>query len=354
MKIDKKVLTIILLSLIFFTGCKKDKKESSFNNYFKYDGEIYRIDQGFLENYGSLNAGESYKLSLTLTSDGLTPIENNGDLIGITGNGHIIHFEMFSGSGTQLTDGTYQYDFSSQNAGSFDDGWISINYDASQNEAEIDQDIEEGTVIITKTGDIYEITVSCTDEDNKSVTGYFKGTLKYYNKESTYENYIMYDGQMYPMDQGVLENFGKWEVDEDYNLDLYLFSNGLKIVEDNGVWIEEIGKGHMIYFEMYASSSTQLVNGTYHYDDSYSYLAPTFAYGEILIDYDADQYTFGIYKYIEGGTISVSKSGDVYEITINCTDEDGKTLTGYYKGILKYYDYDKKKSTRAEKRRSRF
>jgi hypothetical protein len=82
--------------------------------------------------------------------------------------------------------------------------------------------------------------------------------------------------------------------------------------------------------------------------------AGTFDYGWVLINWDADIDDCDIDQDIEGGTVTVSKSGDVYEITINCTDEDGKTVTGYYKGTLKYYDYDQKKTTRTEKRRMSF
>jgi len=188
MKIGKKILTVILLSLIIFAGCKKDKKESSFNNYIKYDGKTYPIDQGVIENFGRWDEDEGYNLDLYILSNGITLQESGGEITGVTGNGHVIYFEMFSNSPTQLDNGNYNYDEWSWEAGTFDYGWISLNYDAALDDSEIDQDIEGGTVTVSKTGDIYKITINCTDEDGKSVTGYFEGTLKYYDssdKKST-------------------------------------------------------------------------------------------------------------------------------------------------------------------------
>ena len=188
MKIERKILTIILLSLFIFAGCKKDKKESSFNNYINYDGKMYELSKGIIENWGQWDADGAYNLDLTLTSSGITLVEVSGEIDHAEGKGHGIYLEMFTNNASQLANGTYEYDYWSEEAGTFDYGWVSINYDAALDDAEIDQDIEGGTVTINKSGDIYEITFNCTDEDGKSVTGYFKGTLKYYDydmKKST-------------------------------------------------------------------------------------------------------------------------------------------------------------------------
>jgi hypothetical protein len=42
---------------------------------------------------------------------------------------------------------------------------------------------------------------------------------------------------------------------------------------------------------------------------------------------------------IESGTIKINQTGDEFEITVNCKNETGKTITAYYKGELNYYDY---------------
>jgi hypothetical protein len=183
----KKILTLVLLPLVIFAGCKKDKDGDSPNNYIKYEGKTYTINQGILENYGEEDEGV-YNLDLTLFSSGINLIVSEGEIVGATGKGNVIYFEMFTTSETQLDAGTYEFDYYSEEAGTFDDGEILINYDAEDYQADIDQYINHGTVTVAKSGDIYEIRINCTDEDDKSVTGYFKGTLTWYDaskKKST-------------------------------------------------------------------------------------------------------------------------------------------------------------------------
>ncbi|HJX71136.1 MAG TPA: hypothetical protein VJ346_04270 [Bacteroidales bacterium] len=187
MKIEKKILTTVLFCLIILAGCKKDKDEDSSDNYIKYDGKMYPVDKGVLENFGDNDDGV-YNLDLSLISDGITLIESQGELTGATGTGNIIYFEMYTNSSTQLDNGNYEYNYLAEEPGTFDEGWIGINYDFDDEEGDIELEIEDGTITVTKNGYVYEITISCTDDAAKSVTGYYKGTLKYYDygeKKST-------------------------------------------------------------------------------------------------------------------------------------------------------------------------
>jgi hypothetical protein len=174
----KKIPTVLLLILILCAGCKKDTREASNDNYIKYDGEKYPIDKGVLENFGLYD--DSYNLDLSLYSNSVIPIEDEGELIGANGTGNAIYFEMFSSSSTQLTNGSYYFSYSEE-AGTYDYGIVHVNYNFNTHVGEIAQYIESGTVTVAKIGDIYEITINCTDEDGKSVTGYYKGTLTWYN-----------------------------------------------------------------------------------------------------------------------------------------------------------------------------
>jgi hypothetical protein len=169
--------------------------------------------------------------------------------------------------------------------------------------------------------------------------------------ENSYDNYIKYDDKAYPLDKGILENWGKWSPESDNNLDLTLVSDSVNVIEWNNEVDSYSGTGHRIKFWMYSASSELLDNGNYTYDDLSSEKTGTFDYGQLLINYNFDNEEGEIEQYVADGTVTVTKSGDTYEITINCTDEEGKSVTGYYKGILKYFDYNKKKSTKTEKRK---
>jgi uncharacterized protein (TIGR02145 family) len=43
--------------------------------------------------------------------------------------------------------------------------------------------------------------------------------------------------------------------------------------------------------------------------------------------------------FVTSGTVTVSKSGSIYEITINCKTSDNKAIDSYFKGSLTLYDY---------------
>lgn len=154
-------------------------------------------------------------------------------------------------------------------------------------------------------------------------------------------NSFNYDGQEFELTQGILENYGTWSGDEAFNLDLTLLSSGFTIVDDQG-YAEASGTGHGIYFEMYSSKSNELVPGEYVFDED-SYEAGTFEFGDFVMNYSIEDET-GEMVDITGGKVNVSKSGNEYEVSFDCTTETGKNITGSFKGSLQYFNYDEKKS----------
>ncbi len=169
--------------------------------------------------------------------------------------------------------------------------------------------------------------------------------------KSSSKNFLKYNGKEYSIDKGMLESWGKWSTDGDNNIDLTLLSDSLTIVEVNNVYDHLTGTGHGVQFWMYSTSTTELNSTTYTYDVASTEAAGTFDWGNLKINYNFDTETGDIDQYIEGGTITVSKDGSTYKITINCTDEDNKSFTGSYEGPLNFYNWSMKKSTREDKRR---
>ncbi len=160
------------------------------------------------------------------------------------------------------------------------------------------------------------------------------------------KNHLKYDGTEYNLGQGFLENYGL--VDESiYNLDLILLSSSITIYETQGEIDSASGSGAIIYFEMYTSSATVLEAGTYQYDES-SMDAMSFDYADFALDFDVETEE-GEWIEITAGTVTVSKDGNTYTITFDCTAEGGKKVTGSFKGTLKYYDWDDKKSGLSKK-----
>lgn len=146
------------------------------------------------------------------------------------------------------------------------------------------------------------------------------------------QNQFTYDGSDYPLSVGILENYGS--ASNVHYLDLTLYSSGISFNP-----VDEIaeGTGNVVYLEMYSSSSS-LATGTYTFDSGFTGSAGTFDMGMFGISLNMETFS-GTVVYISSGTVTVAKSGSTYEITINCKTSDNKTIGGYFKGSLTYYDY---------------
>jgi hypothetical protein len=181
----KKIAFLLLGALIvgiLFTGCKDDEEDDGpSGNYMKYGDTEYELSQGFLENYGKFVREPGYNLDLTFISSGFTVHESDGEIDSLSGTGHGIYFEMFTVNNNRLEIMTYQYDpDETEEAGTFDyaDGVLDYNIEAEEGTMFY---IDQGTVTVSKNEGEYEISFDCRDEDGAAVTGYYKGTLKYYD-----------------------------------------------------------------------------------------------------------------------------------------------------------------------------
>jgi hypothetical protein len=169
--VNFKSLLLILALSISVVSCDKDDNEPTFKNYLKYEGKYYELKFGYLEYYGSgYGAENSYNFDITLTS---VNDAKSTDLAMPTLN--YIYFEMFSSSPTELLSGTYNYDSQNLVPFTFDEGEFALDYASSA----IYNEVNGGSVIISKSGSTYTIKIDCTDFDGKKITGYFKGELAY-------------------------------------------------------------------------------------------------------------------------------------------------------------------------------
>lgn len=150
--------------------------------------------------------------------------------------------------------------------------------------------------------------------------------------EDAPKNYITYDGVTKAISAGLLDYYGSAGLSS-YNFDVTLYG-GFKYSQTTGF----SGTGNYIYFELFSSSSTELVSGTYTFDATESMAPNTFDIGELAFGYSIADETADVYKEIISGTAKVQKDGTTYTINIDCTASDGKKITGYYKGSLSYDD----------------
>jgi hypothetical protein len=151
-----------------------------------------------------------------------------------------------------------------------------------------------------------------------------------------------YSGTSYSLSQGFLGGYGSVG-DNSYGIDIVLLSSGLQVYEISGIPDSVSGKGEVFMVAMYSSTENAIEPGVYAFNDLGT--AGTFEYSMVLIGYDAATDEAAIEDEVAGGTVTVTKEGDIYGFSFNMTTMLGKTLTGDYSGNLKFYsDIDQKKA----------
>jgi hypothetical protein len=160
------------------------------------------------------------------------------------------------------------------------------------------------------------------------------------------ESQVQYDGTTSNLSKGYLINYGI----ENASPASYYYSLIISSPEVTFDFAQDTvyGIGDAIAFDIYSASATDLVPGTYNFDAT-TYNANTFEWGIFVADYNfvTDEGTTGV--EIISGTVTVSKSGTTYEITVDGTVDGGKKITAYYKGSLEYHDSSSMKTTESKK-----
>ncbi len=140
-------------------------------------------------------------------------------------------------------------------------------------------------------------------------------------------NTVTVDGSTYSLVAGVTKDYGG-NTNDGYNFDLSLLSSGYTTTN----WTSTgsfSGTGEKLYLELWSSSASSLVAGTYSYNSSNG--TNTFSNANFSLA-NGTTYT------IRAGTITVAVSGSTYTITINLQDTNSKSVTGSFTGSLPSYN----------------
>ena len=188
-----------------------------------------------------------------------------------------------------------------------------------------------------------------------AVIAVFSGCSK--DEDTVKTNSFSFESKSYDTPKGFIEFYGPESDNKSANFDVFLASS--EVIYDVASDDYNTGANYdYVYIELNSSSLTELVSGTYTYDNidlEMDELAKpnTFSYSSVGVDvvdetvdheYSSDETTTG--------TVTVNKSGTTYEITYSVKLE-GKMVVGYYKGSLTAIDYsdeERKKSTSMQKR----
>ncbi|MCY1719764.1 hypothetical protein OU798_05385 [Prolixibacteraceae bacterium Z1-6] len=177
-----KLLIGVLLAVTLISSCNKDDEETATSNYLKIADAEYDLSAGLLENFGTDNWYYGYLGKLILYSKGLSlqiDEENHYEFIG---KGDAIYFVLFSSSEDVLDNANYVFTSTEPySIGTFYEAGYTINFDTEDWDADESDDIVSGTVSISKSGNVYSISINCTGENSEKITGFYEGTLRYFN-----------------------------------------------------------------------------------------------------------------------------------------------------------------------------
>ena len=151
--------------------------------------------------------------------------------------------------------------------------------------------------------------------------------------ETSLNNFVNIGSTKFKIPDGILLNCGEddgeyedWQY-EGYNYCIMLYSDQI----ERGEYIHEL-PFLVIGFDLFSFSSDGLDSDTYIISSTSPFTVGTFTDG----DYRIDENDETSYTDIISGKIIVERNDNIYEITIDCTDENGLEITGYYKGELRY------------------
>jgi hypothetical protein len=118
-------------------------------------------------------------MGMILLSSGITVHDVGGLPDSVSGTGHLISFEINTSGSDKLSPGDYAFS-NTFAVGTFDYGAYEVNWNTSLNPNAIGTELKTGTVKIISSGAEYELSFTGMDINDKAVSGYYKGALKYY------------------------------------------------------------------------------------------------------------------------------------------------------------------------------
>ena len=181
MKPFEILATVLLTGVLVITGCSKPEEP----DHFSYTVNDYPLEQGFIHNYGIPKGATGFNFDVTIYSPGVSYNRDNHEF---QGTGHVIFFQMFSSSATELASGTYQ--FSTEKASgapsTFNEANFGINVNFSDDTGTIVSAVS-GSVKVSGSGEYRTIDFNCTTTTGEKITGHFNGYIPVYDMRSTLE-----------------------------------------------------------------------------------------------------------------------------------------------------------------------
>jgi hypothetical protein len=151
--------------------------------------------------------------------------------------------------------------------------------------------------------------------------------------DSSLKNYFKIGDTQYELSAGAILGWEETMAKGVFDVELKLYSSGITMTSA----IKATGKSNALCFQTYSSQLNDLPDGSYSYGLESNQKAGVFWAADALINFDASTDNSEKDIAFKTGTVTISKSGTDYTITIAGTSASGETITGYYKGTLTKY-----------------
>lgn len=164
---------------------------------------------------------------------------------------------------------------------------------------------------------------------------------------STLDGKLEYDGKVYPLQNGLIEDYGA--ILNHYNLDVYMVNRSFTSHEKNGPKV-------LVYFELFASGTEAFKTGTFTYTkDSVHISNPDlknknfFSIAEIGLDHNLNgTIEESEFFKVTDGTATVSDSDLGYSLTFDVILSNGKVAKGVYSKTFQYEEERRDESSTFE------
>lgn len=294
-------------------------------NEFLYKNQKYPLGWGFYYNYGFNSGYTNYDFIMTEVEENLDEIDESDDLL----SNHYIYLWLES-AGNSFTEGRFEFSGSG-----FEDELERFLYEGSVWFEGADEEIpvSGGYVDIEIEGDIYVLNMNLTLENGENLRGHISypfeeqddeddGSGEIANTGDNYESDFNFyiDELRFPLSHSNILDYGDFD-GSGYNIDVELFSR-----DPNS---EDVTGAHYFYFELFSESTESFLDGQYIFDNSYPAGVNHFGFSTININVNQESANV---IFINSGTVDISISDSVLDISFELTDIYGREIYGNYTG----------------------
>ncbi len=148
-------------------------------------------------------------------------------------------------------------------------------------------------------------------------------------EEPTIRMDFTYDGNTYALAKTFIEDWGVNGDNQSRDYDLLVTSSSITYNSNSSSYS---GIGDVVYLDLNSASTTEFIPGNFVWSSTRG--PNTIVDGAVGIGINTESFTGGTVEEFTAGTVTVTKEGDNYTVSFNCTTASGKEVSGSWTGIM--------------------